>query len=126
MRFPSLPKFNFRIPNPFRRRQAAGGEAGASTSSFNMLRPTRDKQGAESPAGWHTQDARVLRVANPDRNVSPERPGLTRIDTDVANVPSIEVQSATPGNTPLSAIRTARRIRSNTTRNGSGTRATSR
>ena len=104
MHFPSFPKFHFRIPNPFRRHEAAGGKAGASTSSFNVLHPpTRDGQGVEAPVGWHTRAPQILRVANPDRDVSPERPPLTRIDTDIGNVPRIEIQSATTVGSPLSA-----------------------
>lgn len=103
MHFPKLSKLNFRIPNPFRRREAGGGGAGATTSSLNVLRPpTRDGQGAESPVGWHTQDNRVLRLANPDGNVSPEHPQLMRIDTDVGDPPRIEIQSATTAGSPLS------------------------
>lgn len=102
LHFPGFSKINFRFPNPFRRREAAAGEAGAS--SFNVLRPpTRDGQGAESPVGWHTRDPQVLRVANPDRETSPEHPALTRIDTNVGNVPRIEIQSATTVASPLSA-----------------------
>lgn len=102
LHFPGISKFNFHIPNPFRRREAAGGEA--EPSSFNVLHPpTRDRQGAESPVGWHTRDSQILRIANPDANASPEHPTLTRIDTDVGDVPRIEIQSATTVGSPLSA-----------------------
>lgn len=105
MRLPGFTKINFRIPNPFRRREAGGGDPLSPAPSFSHLLPNRGTAGREAPVGWHTPaEPTVLRVANPDRSPSPpERPALTRIDTEVGTVPRIEIQSATTVASPLSA-----------------------
>lgn len=89
----NLSKPNFRIPNPFRRREAPPPPE-ASGSGFRVLGTRRDQQGIDAPEGWIApREPQTLRVTNPDR-ISPEPP-----------LPSIEVQEPTPLTSPTSPTR---------------------